>query len=341
MSLIEKIYPKHKVVSIIGMSKNAGKTFTLNHLIEEAEEIDLPIGITSIGRDGERVDVVTDTEKPTIFLPKGSYVATTTKLLEMSDATVSIEEVTPFATPLGEVVIGKVIYDGYVQISGPQTLSETKIVSDQMLELGAKFSIIDGALDRKSSAAPEITEATILASGASYNRSMEKVVEETAHISRLFNLPILKDHRDKVKKLLSTKTYATIEKDGSVHPLNLATGLGAGRILSDEITEQTEYLVFPGALTTNVASDLLRFSPYMKNVRIVVADGTKVFIDAKPYKRLLRRGLCIELFHFSDLLAITLNPFAPEGYQFDAKVFRELMGEKIPEVEIIDLMIGR
>ena len=322
------------------MSKNAGKTFTLNHLIEDAEEQGLIIGITSIGRDGERVDVVTDTEKPTIFLPQNSYVATTTKLLEISDATVSIEEVTPFDTPLGEVIIGKVIYDGHVQISGPQTLSETKYVSDRMLELGAQVSIIDGALDRKTSAAPEISQATILASGASFDRSMNKVVEETAHIASLFKLPNLEEYRQEIQELLDKKTYATIDRHGVVYPLDLATGLGAGRILADAITEDTKYLILPGALTSNVASDLLSNSPYTKNIRIVVSDATKVFIDAKSYKRLIRRGLYIEIVHFSELVAITLNPFAPEGYQFDASLFRKAMGEKISNVEIVDLMMG-
>lgn len=341
MSLVDNFYPKYNVLSIIGMSKNAGKTFTLNHLIEEAEDRNLKVGITSIGRDGERVDVVTDTEKPTIFLPKDNYVATTTKLLELSDATVSIEEVTPFDTPLGEVIIGKVIYDGHIQISGPQTLKETKYVSDRMLEMGAQISIIDGALDRKTSAAPEISQATILASGASFDRNMDKVIEETAHIARLFNLPWLENFRDQAQSLLSEKTYATIDRHGNVHPLKLATGLGAGRILADAIDQETQYLIFPGALTANVASDILSYSPYGKNVRLVVADATKIFIDAKSYKKLIRRGLYIELLHFSDLVGITLNPYAPEGHQFDANRFREAMGEKIPDVEIIDLMMGR
>ncbi|MCD1147632.1 hypothetical protein LQU94_05835 [Peptoniphilus sp. KCTC 25270] len=340
MSLIDKVYPKYNVMSIIGMSKNAGKTFTLNHLIDEMDMRGVSIGITSIGRDGERIDVVTDTDKPTIFLPQGNYVATTKKLLELSEATVSIEEITPFDTPLGEVIIGKVIYDGHVQISGPQTLKETKMVSDRMLELGAEFSIIDGALDRKSSAAPEITQATILASGASFDRSMDRVVEETAHIAKLFTLPTVEKYRAEIEGLLQEKTYATIDKEGNIHRLDLATGLGAGRKLADAVGEDTEYLVFPGALTSSVAEDFLRFSPYGKDIRVIVADATKVFIEAKPYKRLLRRGLYIELLHHSELVAITLNPYAPEGYQFDGKAFKEAMVEKIPNVEIVDLMMG-
>ena len=33
------------------------------------------LGLTSIGRDGESTDVVTGTEKPSIFVPAGTLIA--------------------------------------------------------------------------------------------------------------------------------------------------------------------------------------------------------------------------------------------------------------------------
>ncbi|MDO5036789.1 MAG: hypothetical protein Q4E37_00640 [Tissierellia bacterium] len=340
MGLLEKIYPEFNVCSIIGMSKNSGKTFTLNHLIEEADMAGLSMGITSIGRDGERIDVVTETDKPTIFLPKDNWVATTTELLDLSEATVAIEKVTPFTTPLGGVVVGRVIYDGYIQISGPQTLHDTRQVAEDMLELGSDVVLIDGALDRKTTAAPEITEATILAAGASYNRDMETVVRETAHIARLFKLPLLEDHRDLVAELVRDKTHALIDKDGQVRTLEMKTALGAGRRISEAISQDTEYVLIPGALTLNLAKDLVDLAPGIGRVKIIVADTTKVFIDDRNYRRLVKRGLYIEALHRSKLVAIAINPFAPEGYSFDAYEFREQMKEAIPDVDVVDLMLG-
>lgn len=291
MGLIEKIYPDYRLCSIIGMSKNSGKTFTLNQLIEEAELAGLSIGITSIGRDGERIDVVTETDKPTIFLPKGNFVATTTELLNLSEATVAIERVTPYDTPLGGVVVGRVVYDGYVQISGPQTLRETRDITQAMIDLGADIGLIDGALDRKTTAAPEITEATILAAGASFNRSMETVVRETAHIARLFKLPLHEAHPDLVEELMEEKTYALISQEGEVTRLDLKTALGAGRVLADAIRKDTAYLVLPGALTLHLAKDLVDLAPRISEIPIVVGDTTKVFIDERNYRRLVKRGL--------------------------------------------------
>lgn len=53
MGLIYDLSQKYKTLSIVGMSKNAGKTTALNYLIEEAMDEGVMLGITSTGRDGE------------------------------------------------------------------------------------------------------------------------------------------------------------------------------------------------------------------------------------------------------------------------------------------------
>ena len=53
-------------VSLVGLSKNAGKTVTLNRLIRAAAGLGIPLGLLSTGRDGEPVDAVTELPKPRI-----------------------------------------------------------------------------------------------------------------------------------------------------------------------------------------------------------------------------------------------------------------------------------
>ncbi len=340
MALIEKIYPKYSTCSIIGMSKNVGKTFTLNHLIDEADAKGMTIGITSIGRDGERIDVVTETDKPTIFLPEGNFVTTASGLLEISEATVALEKVLPFNTPLGEVILGRVVYDGYVQISGPQTLRQTEIAAREMLDLGADFVIIDGALDRKTSAAPEITECTILATGASYNRNMDTVVKETAHIARLFHLPVVENHREILTRLIKEESCGLVDEKGEGIIVPIETSLGAGAKIADNIRDHHRYLVIPGALTVKTVEDIITNYGSIHDITIVVNDPTKIFIDQRNALLLGRRGLNIEVLNRSELVAITANPFAPEGYYFDGYEFIKQLREAIPDVEVIDLMLG-
>ena len=78
--LYELIKP-YSSVSLIGMCKNAGKTTVLNRLIKDCRRMDESIALTSIGRDGERSDLVTNTKKPEIFVYDGTIIATAEKLL--------------------------------------------------------------------------------------------------------------------------------------------------------------------------------------------------------------------------------------------------------------------
>ena len=50
-------------------------------------------------------------------------------------------------------------------------------------ELGATQSIIDGALGRKSLGARNVADGIVLCTGASYNMSMDKVIEDTVNFT--------------------------------------------------------------------------------------------------------------------------------------------------------------
>ena len=87
-----------RTLSIVGMCKNAGKTTVLNWLLSHAAPGRV-LGLTSIGRDGESVDVVTGTDKPGIFVPEGTLIATAKDMLALSDVTMEIVHTTGIPTP--------------------------------------------------------------------------------------------------------------------------------------------------------------------------------------------------------------------------------------------------
>ena len=342
MALIELIKDKYKTVSIVGMSKNSGKTVTLNHLILEAMEEDVVLGITSIGRDGENLDIVTETEKPRIYVGEGNYIATAREMLNYGDANIEIIKVTEYRTPLGEIVIGRVRNGGYVQIAGPQLLSEIKAVSNIMLELGAEFVIIDGALDRITSAAPTISESTILSTGAVVSRDINKVVDETAHLVGLFNLPIIEDEETRliIKDLIQDNKIAIINKDNKVDIIPLKTALKSGNIIGDHLKEDSKYIVIPGCLVKNTVEDLTRSTRRYKDVEIIVTDGTKIFINPKDWIKFQRQGVRVKVLDKVDLIALTLNPYSPKGYYFEPLNFLEKMQSRINKLPVMDLILG-
>lgn len=336
MGLLNDIKSKYKAVSIVGMSKNAGKTTALNYIIEEAMDEGMILGITSTGRDGESTDLVTGTEKPRVFLDEGTLVSVPTQLYELADAGLEILKKTEFRSSIGEILLCKVVSSGYVQIAGPVATADTKKLTDEMLKYGAEIVLIDGAIDRKSIASPDTSDAIILSTGAVLSRSMKKVVNETAHIVELYSLPVfteksvcaqIEEHSDRIS-LIGSESFCV---------LDLKTGLNGSRTINDEILDDTEYVYIPGAFTKSVIADI---SPKkIKQVTFILKDPTKIFIDAISFPQLLKKGLKVAVLENIKVAAITVNPKAPAGYCFDHKELVEAMEAKLPNVPIIDVRL--
>ncbi|MGI6072027.1 MAG: hypothetical protein ACOX75_03295 [Lachnospiraceae bacterium] len=180
-----------QTVSFIGIAKNAGKTTVMNRLLRDLYSgTNLNVAITSVGRDGERVDVVTKTGKPEIFIKKGTICATATRLLAKSDFTKEIIASTDINTPMGPVYIMRALSHGYVEIGGPSMVSQLIAVRDTFFELGADVVLVDGAAGRRSLGAAGMADSVILCSGAAFSRSMEETIAHTAFIAGFFSLPL-------------------------------------------------------------------------------------------------------------------------------------------------------
>src|SRR5262249_2845792 len=97
-----------RTLAMFGLAKNAGKTEALMAVVRELRDLGQVVGVTSIGRDGEALDVI-DSKicKPSIYLTAGSLVATTDWLLQKSGLGYDLLQRTPYRTPLGRVLIGR------------------------------------------------------------------------------------------------------------------------------------------------------------------------------------------------------------------------------------------
>lgn len=338
MFLLEELSQKYKTISIVGMAKNAGKTTALNYLIEEAMDEGIVLGITSTGRDGESTDLVTGTDKPRVFLDTDTIVSVPTQLYELADAGLEILKMTEYNSSIGQIMLCRVASSGYVQIAGPVINASHQKMCEEMLELGAELVLIDGAIDRKSIAAPGTSDAIILSTGAVLSRSMKKVIEETAHTVGLYRLPCLEDGKDKdiiLEHLGEERPMIT--GGGDVRILDLTTGLGAGKFLDGQINESTEYIYVPGAFTQSVVADI---NPRkLKKITFVLKDPTKIFIDSVSWGQLRKKGLTVKVLENINVAAITVNPSAPGGYAFEHEELLRGMQEAIPDIPVIDVML--
>jgi len=339
MGILNQLAQKYKRIAIVGMAKNAGKTTTLNYLIEEAMDEGIVIGVTSTGRDGENTDLVTGTEKPRVYLDAGTIVSVPVQLYELADAGLEILRMTRYFTALGQLMLCRVVDSGYVQIAGPVNTAEHKDMCNEMMDLGAELILIDGAVDRRSIAAPATSDAIILATGAVLSRSLKKVVEETLHILSTYQLPRIPEGelRDRIKTGAAQDRIMLI-KGGRSEFLDLKTSLTAGRILDDAIDQETEWVFIPGALTQSVIGDI--HPSKLKGVTFVLKDPTKIFIGATPWQQLRKRGFQVNVLENIEIAALTVNPYAPLGYSFDHRELLTAMREAAGNIPVIDVMYG-
>lgn len=338
MGLLYDLSQKYKTLSIVGMAKNAGKTTALNYLIEEADDEGIKLGITSTGRDGETQDLVTGTEKPRVFLYEDTIVSVPTQLYDLAEAGLEIIKKSDYRTSIGDILLCRVADSGYVQIAGPVAAAHTKKMCQEMFKMGCELILIDGAIDRKSIASPETSDAIILSTGAVLSRNMKTVVEDTAHIVELYSVPELEE--GEARQLITEnmdKDKIMIVKKNRVEILDLVTGLGSSRFIDEAIDDDTEYVYIPGAFTNSVIADINPSK--LKRVNFVIKDPTKIFISQMDWAKLRKKKFKVNVLKNIEVAAVTVNPIAPSGYSFDHLVLRDAMQAALPDIPVIDVRI--
>ncbi len=344
----------NSTVSFIGISKNAGKTTAFNAMLKECCKAGMTPGITSIGRDGERTDVVTKTEKPEIFIPAGVVFATASKLLSKSDVTKCILSSSGFNTPLGEVYIARAQTPGFVELGGPSIVSQLRSVKEQMFAFGADVALIDGAADRRSLGISSVADKVVLCAGAAYSKSMEETVEYTAFIAELFGYPEAgEDFLNMPVNCGAVKAPGSGIPDSDVAAKATAGGLcGGGRATplgfkvssvdtaletrGGGIMKSGEYIIKHGAVTDSSVEEIIRAVNETRAGKIVFDDPSKMLMAPESFNRLKRAGCGIFFMQKPKLLFVAVNPTSPYGYSYNAERFRAAVEEnvKVPVVDV-------
>ncbi|MDR2354975.1 MAG: hypothetical protein LBE16_02150 [Clostridiales Family XIII bacterium] len=339
MGLLREAASKYKIVSVVGVAKNTGKTTTLGALIAEAPDAGLRLGITSTGRDGETRDLVTGTAKPKVFLPEGAMATIPKDLYAFAEAGLEILRMTDYRTALGQVMICGAVSEGYVQVAGPVSATAQMGICAEMLELGADMVLIDGAIDRRSVAAPRASDAVILATGAALSGRISEVAAETAHVVELYSLPVLRDEAALAEIARHAEEKRVLCLGDETRVLDLKTGLAVGADIGGEIDANSRYICLPGALTKSLAEGIPQ--NLLKNAAFVVTDPTKIFIDRRAWRRLCAKGLRVFVQSGVTIVAITVNPYSPAGFSFDSAELIRTVGAAVGDIPVVDVRMRR
>ncbi|MDQ2663978.1 MAG: hypothetical protein M3Y18_08110 [Candidatus Eremiobacteraeota bacterium] len=177
---------RKRSVFVVGTAKNVGKTVVTRSIARAAHAAGLTLGITSIGRDGERVDASDGGAKPQLFLREGTVVATARTLLPGSPAS-EVLDISKHATAAGNVVFARVRLPGRFEIAGPPTASGVRTVVERLFAFGCDHVVVDGAIDRLAALAGG-DDAIVLATGAASGATADEVVEEIAALAARLQL---------------------------------------------------------------------------------------------------------------------------------------------------------
>lgn len=317
---------KRKVIAIIGLEKNTGKTETLNFIVKHVSP-QKRLALTSIGTDGEEKDLVFGTFKPSVYVDYG-FVYTTTELFFKRKTVLSeIIHVSHQHTPTGRVIIAKALEPGKVVLSGPPTatwMEETV----RLLKEHSDIVIIDGALSRFSQATPFIADGIVLATGAAYSLDKREIVKYTRYI---YSLCQLSEACMQDKERLVTANTVHVFQSGDWKDLGIESALQLSKVFEISLGEDTKKIYIPGALTDNV----LRFLSTKGIDEIIVRDFTKIFVSYESY---MKYKPTIRVLKGANIIGITVNPFSPTGYVLNShEIIEEL--KKHVDAPVIDVKL--
>ena len=315
-----KTFEKHKVIAIVGLEKNTGKTETFNFLLKNLNKR-YTLGITSIGIDGEEKDQVTFTKKPNIFVEKNIIFATTEKYFKMKNFSAEILYVSDRRTSTGRIIIARARERGKIILAGPTTIDWLNEINNKLFNFGAKKILIDGALSRISSSS--ISDAVVLATGAAVSLDVEKIASKTIDLIYKINLP---------KYKLYNLNNINLEKGIYLKDLKLLGESTLNFEDFDKLKEVKEIIII-GALTDSFVKKLID-----KNIilDIIVKDFSKIFAKSSTLKLFKKLGGNIFVLNKPNLCLITINPTSPYGYQINEEVLIEKISKEI-DIPVVNI----
>ncbi len=325
MDILSKLIENNvKILSIIGLSKNCGKTTTLIKLVEKLEGDNLKICVTSIGIDGEKFDHLYFFEKPLIYLKKNFYIITSEGSLKDSDIEYTILKRFNIETPKGELLLLKVEREGNVEISGPYIGKDLETILSQIKEYNFDLIIIDGAIDRKVSI--KYSDAVILQTGLNIVDEKIDIIDETLFYKEIFSLKeIHEDLKNLIKDVKENFKFIYI-KDGKT-------------ICSNELKEFDEdFLYVNGALTDSILKEIM-----YKNIKnVIVEHPFNILISSKVFNEFLKAKGQIYVLKRVNLLGISFSSFNQEKIfsKDDEEFIFNTLKEKVKPITLFDPIKG-
>jgi hypothetical protein len=141
---------------------------------------------------------------------------------------------------------------------------------------------------------------------------------------------------DAAVSAVENKETVIVDEDGCCHTACTQTSLNSGAAIAELLTERSRYVILSGSATFDTLKDIVMGK--RDKIQIVVKDATRIFINENEFFMLNKMGMNIKVIEAMNIVAITVNPYSPEGYYFDPEEFLKTMKEEMPNIPVLDVM---
>jgi hypothetical protein len=291
------------VIGIAGTAKNTGKTTTLNCLLDAASQRQISAAVTGIGYDGEEIDTITRLPKPRILLRAGTIAATSELCVTGATNDVEILARTGIRTPLGEVLIVRMLSDGLLVIAGPNTRNELAAVTGMMRQFAVQLIVVDGSLNRVSPMS--VVDTVIITTGGSRSEEIGIIAAELNAIVSLLTTPEM-TVSDTVDRTTITVPFLLEAEDvhtmlyrtfGTEETIDVTGSVSLPAL--EYLLQQLERRRYPFRL-------LIFNDPFM-----LLMNDDRVRTDS-VVRRIRSSGYAVGFRHTPYLACCTANPFIPK-----------------------------
>ena len=339
--LWQRIRSSHiTTLAVMGMTKNTGKTVALNHLLAQAAAAQVAVGVTSIGRDGEDRDAVFFVPKPPVRVWPGCLVATARNTLERARVRTKLIDATGIDSPMGEVVVVKALAQGEMEIAGASRSTDQLKVIARLKQCGAALVLLDGALGRSHHASPAIADGVILATGAAMGGGMGDVLRKTRERLAILGIaPADAATRALCQPVFEHGGVGLWNGQGACLMQAAISTLNAAPALMEYAQSDIQTIAVSGAVGRALWQALTLLATEKPGLRLVVADGTRLFVEAADLAAFAQLGGQLLAYRGIQIIGLTLNPFSPLGGSFEAPAFLAAARDAFPNYGVSDVML--
>lgn len=324
--------------AIVGMAKNCGKTTTLNALSATFHAAGETVGLVSIGIDGEASDVLIGTPKPPVHVAPGQLIVTADAALDASGISFEWLESLGVRTPLGETVMARALEVGEVVLGGLRHRSDVRRAVELLGEAGASRTFVDGAYGRITAASPELTEATIVSTGAVVSDDPAELAALTLELLDRLTLPRAETTALRELASAAAERDRPLIDDPSGEPRELPSssallGLQRGRDLWED---HHDTLAIPGLVSDGVIEELLALG---RSGHLVLDNPTALQCSGRLFRRLRARWNVVAV-ETIDVFGVSLNPTSIRGGSVDAVEVARRIAAARPNLTVFNPLLG-